>query len=62
MDNKKNVFISGSKTMSYPRLVINDIHAPSPGRHKELDQKLDNCGKEMEGTIKRIIAHLLENY
>ena len=59
MDNKKKL-VYDSEVMALPplRLVIGDIPIPDPDRRNLSNQPLRKPGREMEISVKRIIAHL----
>ena len=59
MDNKKKL-VYDSEVMALPplRLVIGDIPSPDPDRRSMSNQSLRKPGREIEVSVKRIIAHL----
>ena len=58
MDEKKRVY--DSEVMGLPplRLVIGDVPNPDPDRRNRFNQLMRKSNRKMEGTVKRIIAHL----
>ena len=60
MDEKKRVSDSEVMTLPPVRLVIGDAPSPDPDRRNSPDQLIRKPNREMEGTVKRIIAHLEE--
>lgn len=59
MDNKKKL-VYDSEVMALPplRLVIGDIPSPDPDRRNMSNQSTRKAGREIEISVKRIIAHL----
>ena len=60
MDEKKRVSDSEVMTLPPVRLVIGDVPSPDLDRRNCPDQLFRKPNREMEGTVKRIIAHLEE--
>ena len=60
MDEKKRVSDSEVMTLPPVRLVIGDVPSPDLDRRNCPDQLIRKPNREMEGTVKRIIAHLEE--
>ena len=60
MDDKKRVYDSEVMALPPLRLVIGDIPSPDPERRNGSNQSMRNPKREIEGTVKRIIAHLEE--
>jgi hypothetical protein len=60
MDEKKRVYDSEVMTLPPVRLVIGDVPNPDPDRRNRSNQLMRKSNREMEGTVKRIIAHLEE--
>jgi hypothetical protein len=62
MADKKHVY--EAKVMGLPplRLVLGDIPVPATERHHQAGQKQQKMDRKMEGTVKRLIAHLKENW
>ena len=60
MDEKKRV--SDSEVMTLPplRMMIGDVPSPDPDRRNCPIQLIRKPNREMEGTVKRIIALLEE--
>ena len=58
MDKKKQIY--NSEVMALPplRFVLGDIPSPDPDYRKKSNQPVHKPGHEIEGTVKRIIAHL----
>jgi hypothetical protein len=61
MDKKKHVYNLDVMALPPLRLVIGDIPSPDPDRRNKSDQQMRKSSREMEGTVKRIIAHLEED-
>ena len=61
MDKKKHVYESEVMALPPLRLVLGDIPSPDPERRTLSGQPLRKPGHEVEGTVKRLIAHLEED-
>ena len=61
MEEKKRVYDSEVMALPPLRLVIGDAPNPDPDRRNRSNQLLRKSNREIEGTIKRIIAHLEED-
>jgi hypothetical protein len=61
MDEKKRVYDSEVMALPPLRLVIGDVPNPDPDRRKRSNQLMHKSPREIEGTVKRIIAHLEED-
>jgi hypothetical protein len=61
MDKKKHVYNLDVMALPPLRLVIGDIPSPDPDRRNKTDQQTRKSSRELEGTVKRIIAHLEED-
>ena len=61
MDKKKHVYESEVMALPPLRLVLGDIPSPDPERRTMSGQPLHKTGREIEGTVKRLIAHLEED-
>jgi hypothetical protein len=61
MDEKKRVYDSEVMALPPLRLVIGDIPNPDPERRNRSNQLMRKPSHEIEGTVKRIIAHLEED-
>jgi hypothetical protein len=62
MDEKKRV-VYDAEVMALPplRLVLGDIPSPDPDRRNKFNQQTLKSNRKIEGTVKRIIAHLEED-
>jgi len=60
MDEKKRVYDSEVMALPPLRLVIGDVPNPDPDRRNKVNQLFRKSNREIEGTVKRIIAHLEE--
>ena len=60
MDEKKRVYDSEVMALPPLRLVIGDVPNPDPDKHNRVNQLFRKSNREIEGTVKRIIAHLEE--
>jgi hypothetical protein len=60
MDEKKRVYDSEVMALPPLRLVIGDVPNPDPDRRNRNNQLMRKSNREIEGTVKRIIAHLEE--
>ena len=60
MDEKKRVYDSEVMALPPLRLVIGDVPNPDPDRRNRPSQLMRKSNHEIEGTVKRIIAHLEE--
>ena len=60
MDEKKRVYDSEVMALPPLRLVIGDVPNPDPDRRNTANQLMHKSNHEIEGTVKRIIAHLEE--
>ena len=60
MDEKKRVYESEVMALPPLRLVIGDVPNPDPDRRNRANQLFRKSNREIEGTVKRIIAHLEE--
>jgi len=58
MDEKKRVYDSEVMALPPLRLVIGDIPNPDPDKRNRSNQLMRKSTREIEGTVKRIIAHL----
>jgi hypothetical protein len=58
MVEKKHMY--ESEVMSLPplRLVLGDVPVPDPNGRRTTSQNQQNLDPRMEGTVKRLIAHL----
>ena len=61
MEEKKRVYDSEVMALPPLRLVIGDVPNTDPDRRNRSNQLLRKSNREIEGTIKRIIAHLEED-
>ena len=61
MDKKKHVYDVEVMALPPLRLVIGDIPSPDPDWQNKSNQQLRKSGRDIEGTVKRIIAHLEED-
>ena len=61
MDEKKRVYESEVMALPPLRLVIGDVPNPDPDKRNRSNQLMRKSNHEMEGTVKRIIAHLEED-
>jgi hypothetical protein len=61
MDEKKRVYESEVMALPPLRLVIGDVPNPDPDKRNRSNQLMRKANREMEGTVKRIIAHLEED-
>jgi hypothetical protein len=60
MAEKKHVYESDVMGLPALRLVLGDVPSPDPdGRHKT-GQQPKKPSRELEGTVKKLIAHLKE--
>ena len=62
MDKKKHVYESEVMALPPLRMVIGDIPSPDPDRHSKLIPQMQKSSQEIEGMVKRLIAHLEEDY
>jgi hypothetical protein len=58
MDEKKRVYESEVMALPPLRLVIGDVPNPDPDKRNRSNQLMRKSNREMEGTVKRIIALL----
>ncbi len=61
MDEKKRVYDSDVMALPPLRLVIGDIPNPDPDKRNRSSQLMRKPTREIEGTVKRLIAHLEED-
>jgi hypothetical protein len=61
MDEKKRVYSSDVIALPPLRLVIGDIPNPDPDKRNRSSQLMRKSNREIEGTVKRIIARLEED-
>ncbi len=61
MTEKKHIYESEVMALPPLRMVLGDIPAPDPEKQYQVDWKHPKTRREMEGTVKRLIAHLKEN-
>jgi len=61
MDKKKRVYESEVMGLPPLRLVLGDIPSPDPDRQAKSGQPVRKPGREIETTVKRLIAHLEED-
>jgi len=60
MDEKKRIYDSEGLARPPVRLIIGDVPNPDPDRRNWSDQLTRKSNREIEGVVKRIIAHLEE--
>ena len=60
MAEKKHVYHSDVLALPPLRLVLGDVPSPDPERRNSRRQTSRN-GRELEVTVKKLIAHLTEN-
>jgi hypothetical protein len=61
MTDKKHVYESQVITLPPLRLVLGEVPVPDPvGIHKP-GREQQNLSSQMEGTVKRLIAHLKDD-
>ena len=56
MDEKKRVYDSEVMALPPLRLVIGDVPNPDPERRNRSNQLTRKSNREIEGTVKRLIA------
>ncbi len=61
MPDKKQVYDLDVMALPPLRLVLGDIPVPDPEKQFQKNSKPQIDRQEMEGTVKRLIAHLKEN-
>jgi hypothetical protein len=61
MDKKKHVYDSEVMALPPLRLVLGDIPSPDPEWRAKSGQPMRKSGREIEITVKRLIAHLEED-
>ena len=58
MAEKKHVYEAEVMTLPTLRMVLGDVPVPDPDWRRKADQKRQKQAPELEGTVKRLIAHL----
>ncbi|HVM70507.1 MAG TPA: hypothetical protein VMT91_02025 [Anaerolineales bacterium] len=58
MDEKKRVYDAEVMALPPLRLVIGDVPNPDPDRRNRSNQLMGKTNREVECTVKRLIAHL----
>ncbi len=58
MAEKKHVYEAEVMAMPPLRMVLSDVPVPDPDGQHKTGQKQPKLDPEMEGTVKRLIAHL----
>jgi hypothetical protein len=58
MAEKKHVYKNEVMALPPLRLVLGDVPVPDPDWRRNADQKRQQLDPRMEGTVKRLIAHL----
>ena len=61
MDEKKRIYDSEVMALPPLRLVIGDVPNPDPDKRNRSNQLNRKPNREIEGTVKRLIAHLEED-
>ncbi len=61
MTDKKHVYNVDVMALPPLRMVLGDIPVPDPEKQFQVNRKQQTPSREMEGTVKRLIAHLKEN-
>ena len=61
MVDKKRVYESQVMALPPLRLVLGDVPVPDPGGLRKTNQEWQKSDAEIEGTVKRLIAHLKDD-
>jgi hypothetical protein len=61
MAEKKRVYEAQVMALPPLRLVLGDVPVPDPAGLRKSGQEMQKLDTEMEGTVKRLIAHLKDD-
>jgi hypothetical protein len=60
MDENKRIYDSGLMALPPVHLIIGDVPNPDPDKRNRSSLMMGKSNREIESTVKRIIAHLEE--